>query len=66
MLDSDGIISITLYLMKEVLAVSGMSVYFFNVPTHVDSFRFSGHMCPELIESPQISVRASKFINVTP
>ena len=28
----------------------------FEVPTHVDSFHFSGHQCPELIESPRISV----------
>ena len=38
-----SIIGITLCLMMEDLAVSGMSVSFFEVPTHVDSFRFSGH-----------------------
>ena len=70
MLDSNGrhIIDIKLCLMMEVIAVSVMShlhspssnrmgIFFFEVPSHVDSFRFSGHLCPELIESSRISVR---------
>ena len=78
MLDSDGIIGTKLCLMMEVLAVSvrnvctrtahhqiAMGSFFFEVLIHVDSFRFSDHLCPELIESPRISVREHKFINAT-
>ena len=42
-----------------------MGWFFFEVPIHVDSFCFSDHLCPELIESPRISVRDPKFINAT-
>ena len=34
-----------------------MGSFFFEVPIHVDSFRFFDHRCPELIESPRISVK---------
>ena len=43
-----------------------MGSFFFEVgPIHVDSFRFFDHLCPELIESPRISVKVPTFINAT-
>ena len=79
MLDSDGNIGIKLCLMMEVIAVPSVKSalaqpiikshgqFFLQGPIHVDSFRFVDHnfMCPELIESPRISVKYPTFIKTT-